>query len=599
MVQRPDPVPISATAALVLAALLVALVQFVAGVQMVGPSHSHDGSFAVAALHYFRDGLAQGDLLPRWSMIANAGLGSPIFYFYPPLAYWVAALVASLVAPLGSGLSDAGAIAAACVIFRVGSLLTCAAWLRRHTDHSTALFGGAVYALMPYVALINPEVRLAYAETASGALLPLVFLAVDVGGGRISRTIAALAPAMAAMAFTNLPSTVIAGGLVLAYAAASSTPSANALPDAAARIAGTIAGVALGLALAGITLAPALLLIPYANYGVFNAPESQPVNHFLFTGKPLHQGSTLAADIFWHLAIIIPILIGGFGVLAARRTLKLTHRAVALTLALAVFLVTPLSRYAYLYLPMLWRIQFPFRFGLPISLLAALSLAFAMPALRPWARRLVVMCGLAMALQLAASSWLRGDPTHSYAERTQQAMEDRFHDVAEYFSAQAPMSFWDHFTVLGPQAIHQAGIDHAGCPAHHDLPIRREAGKMIITLLGCHDQVVLPQFAFPGWLAELEPGEKPAALSFDPTTGLLAATVPEGTAQLVLRRTTLPEEKRGLQISVTAVLLWLLAATLALRRPGRREAQPGTAVTPTAGETVMSRRLAGSGRPNR
>ena len=34
-----------------------------------------------------------GDPYPRWLPGSFGGLGSPTFYFYPPLSFWVAALV--------------------------------------------------------------------------------------------------------------------------------------------------------------------------------------------------------------------------------------------------------------------------------------------------------------------------------------------------------------------------------------------------------------------------------------------------------------------------------------------------------------------------
>ena len=32
-----------------------------------------------------------GDLYPRWLRQMNAGLGSPVLFFYPPIAYWLTA----------------------------------------------------------------------------------------------------------------------------------------------------------------------------------------------------------------------------------------------------------------------------------------------------------------------------------------------------------------------------------------------------------------------------------------------------------------------------------------------------------------------------
>ena len=40
----------------------------------------------------FTTELAKGHLYPRWFPLANGGAGSPTFYFYPPLAFYVSGL---------------------------------------------------------------------------------------------------------------------------------------------------------------------------------------------------------------------------------------------------------------------------------------------------------------------------------------------------------------------------------------------------------------------------------------------------------------------------------------------------------------------------
>src|SRR5713226_6864119 len=40
----------------------------------------------------FVDQLCAGDLHPQWLAAVNAGLGSPVFYFYGPVPYYITAL---------------------------------------------------------------------------------------------------------------------------------------------------------------------------------------------------------------------------------------------------------------------------------------------------------------------------------------------------------------------------------------------------------------------------------------------------------------------------------------------------------------------------
>src|SRR5262245_22936430 len=41
--------------------------------------------------HYFCEGLREGVLYPRWLAGANRGYGSPVMFYYPPLAFYVTA----------------------------------------------------------------------------------------------------------------------------------------------------------------------------------------------------------------------------------------------------------------------------------------------------------------------------------------------------------------------------------------------------------------------------------------------------------------------------------------------------------------------------
>ena len=78
---------------LICAAILVPVVQLFVGVPMVGSHQAHDGRFAVATLEQFEAELAAGNMVPRWAFTGHGGLGSPIFFFYPPGAYFIAALL--------------------------------------------------------------------------------------------------------------------------------------------------------------------------------------------------------------------------------------------------------------------------------------------------------------------------------------------------------------------------------------------------------------------------------------------------------------------------------------------------------------------------
>ncbi|MFM5280568.1 hypothetical protein ACK30K_10770 [Aeromonas caviae] len=75
-------------------ALLLACALLMLPLWWQGGSQGHDLFHHLLSGHYFARQLWQGELYPRWLMAMNGGFGSPTFFFYPPLPYYVSALFA-------------------------------------------------------------------------------------------------------------------------------------------------------------------------------------------------------------------------------------------------------------------------------------------------------------------------------------------------------------------------------------------------------------------------------------------------------------------------------------------------------------------------
>ncbi len=539
---------------LALAAIAVAEVQRIAGVRVVGGARSHDGAFAIQVLRDFLDAQAQGAAFPRWSASANGGLGGPVFYFYPPAAF----AFSSVIAHLFPHMTEAGVVGAAETCFRVLALLTCAAWLRNRMPWRSALLGGACYALMPYVAFYNPQTRLAFADTAAGALLPLAFLAVDLGRGRALRCMCFTAPVIAALVATHLPTVVLTGGLAVAYGAFSG----SSARDGMRRAVSVAAGVVLGLVLAGTTLAPALLLQTFSQLDTLDAPFYDPTTHFLFTGLPVSK-----IEFVLHCAILFPLLCGAFAWWWTRRHSAAGLRAVVLTLALAFFLTGPLSRPVWELVPFLSHVQFPFRLGLPISLLGAAALGIA-AATRPARLGPAVLAGgLVLAATLGVAAWRAGDDGRPEGVRTQEALF--FVETAEYVPAYARAHPWQTLRFEGAKVLRDEGQRLSGCENGRKPSATITSTALVVDPDGCSGPTILPHFYFPGWVGQ---GNAPP-LRPDPKTGLITITPPPGEGPLVYERRPLPQEEMGVDLSIIGLGVWLILATLELAALPRRRSE--------------------------
>jgi uncharacterized membrane protein len=143
----------------------------------------------------FNAALRGGVLYPRWLPQSHGGLGSPVFYFYPPLAFYVSG-AAGLV-----GLSTYNSVLAAFGLALAGSGYAMYQWLTNWAKHP--LLGAILYMIAPYHLLDFYE-RGAQAESLAVVLIPLIAL-----GLRDKRPFL-LAISYAGLILTHLPLALLA-----------------------------------------------------------------------------------------------------------------------------------------------------------------------------------------------------------------------------------------------------------------------------------------------------------------------------------------------------------------------------------------------------
>ncbi len=152
------------------AAAIVALAIALTVPALLSPQMTHD-SFWIDWVwaDQFTAELAKGNFYPRWMPLSHGGLGSPVFYYYPPLAFYACALFGL------AGFSTYWSIVAVfCCGFALAGF-TMYAWLRETAK--SPLLGALLFMAMPYHVL-DFYGRGALAEFAAIALIPLVALGV-------------------------------------------------------------------------------------------------------------------------------------------------------------------------------------------------------------------------------------------------------------------------------------------------------------------------------------------------------------------------------------------------------------------------------------
>jgi hypothetical protein len=313
-----------------------------------GPPLLHD-SFEIDWVwaDQFTAELARGNLYPRWLPLSNAGLGSSVFYYYPPLSFYVSGLFGI------AGMSTYGSVIATFAAGFVASGIGCWHWLKGRA--SQPLLGAVLFMAAPYH-LFDFTVRGAQAESFAIAFIPLIAIGLrrirEERGGILFTAIA-----YAGIVFTHLPLALLVSVFLIGPYALLHW---RKLPRFAA-------AVAAGLGLVAIYLIPALALAPYHD-----------VNQ-LYRMVDLRTDYWNIYAVDWHRSYVIVVFSIMGAIIAASLYPVLRRRdgwaAYAIAIAILVAGVVPML-WA---LPILKQVQFPYR-GLPLAEFALATALARLPA---------------------------------------------------------------------------------------------------------------------------------------------------------------------------------------------------------------------------
>jgi hypothetical protein len=215
-------------------------------------------------LDQFADQLRHGMIYPRWLPDSHAGLGSPVFYYYPPIAFYVGAPFA------WAGLSTYGAILA---MFFVGYALSGATmYLWAQGRASQPLLGALIFLAAPYHSF-NFYMRGAMAEFLATSMIPLVMLGLRRVSERSRHGFVLTAISYGALICTHLPLALLAFLFLFGpYALLKASRDASVLLPIALAFAG-------GIALSSIYLLPAFALAAYRDTAsLWALPTLYPAN---------------------------------------------------------------------------------------------------------------------------------------------------------------------------------------------------------------------------------------------------------------------------------------------------------------------------------
>lgn len=451
----------------------------------------------------FTEQLRQGVLYPRWLPRAHDGLGSPTFYFYPPLAFYLSALFGL------AGLSTYGSILAA---FGTGfflSGLAMHAWLSGWTKRP--LIGALVYMAAPYHVL-DFYARGALAEFTAVALIPVVALGLRrlAKGERGGLPVTALA--YGAMICTHLPLALLTSLFLIG-------PYALFLTRGRIRkLVRFVPPLMIGIALAAIYLVPALLLEPYRDASKLWADPALTAENWTLWSFHVRGPAT---GMRWMIVIMLAVLGLPAAVYALlQRSGWAAYGAACCILAAGVI---PLLWS----LPLLSSVQYPFR-AFPLAEFGIATGLAVLPRFR-----------LGECLALVPATFLTllllDSPAPAPRGMALTILSDRHPEVPENLPPGFRLYSWPSYWALDLAEGHRTPVLHDG-------------------------RTVEPVFYFPAW--QVQCAGRQVTTERDEETALLSYRGQGCSRSLIW---TAPE-RIGAFVSGLAALVLMALAVLSIRR---------------------------------
>ena len=523
-----------------------------------------------------------GDLYPRWLADMNAGLGSPNFFFQPPVPSYGSAIFWPLVAnhdPYGFH-----AIGLSCVLAVILSGFAVYFWCRSFTSPAASLFAGLIYVILPYHLAVNVYTRGAASELWANVWTPLILLAVNriIQGSKWG--FPGLIASYALLVLNHLPTT-LCFSLVPLFAALFLSEAGQRIRTAVK----TAMAMAIGIGIAACYLFPSMLDQNNINMADWVGGWFDYHRWWLFGIHPLLDARTrlmlltvatlgFAATMFW--------------VCWQSRPVGIIRRQVLFQggVALAAFLMT-----TQLTLP-IWSVvrplhflQFPTRFlqvfVVMVAGLAALGFPYLrQPQWRParaFAAVLVFgwMIANVWAASMAFSQWRAIPQDLAALYSNWRTYRTEFYGVTRW----VPKDFnrlpgFETFVASHPPRASE--LVGAGTGKRLSSPeIENWQPRRVILKVNtpAPARLTLNHLYYPGWNGRVEGSDRVLPATPSQPNGFIQMDIPEGRYNLILELGKSRAERLGDTVSLVSIALTIvLTMWAAFWRKRRTDGQPRT-----------------------
>src|SRR5208282_6314337 len=442
------------------------------------------------------------EVYPRWLTGMNHNLGSPVFFYYPPLPYFMTSLFRPFVIDDAQGWRQL-ALSASCAL--IGSGLSSYAWLKRTVQRRmSALMAAMLFMLMPYHLRTDLYVRGAFAEFWTFVWIRLILLAVQaVSRGRPFATLG-LSVSYAFLITTHLRITLIFSLVPICYAWWRAV--SDRRPGILLR---TIAGMSLGVGLASIYLLPAMLMQKYVSTEFLLRGFYYAHSFISLSPHPFSIIDDFNMQISWLVVATAGAGICGFAIALSNRSAEIRREAGFWSFVGtgSVFMMLPLSNPIWTVSRVLQTIQFPWRFTVILSVAVAALLALGFDSFNRKANGATILAAGLLCAFVAIwihLSWLDlwrtpilGRINYSeYSPRTDDAPEWRPKWVHK-----EPEQIAQELALTDAMLPDRRSLDSSG---RQDVKYSTSRNIRLSLHNSSDATLLIRQFYFPGWTAQLD-----------------------------------------------------------------------------------------------
>jgi len=510
----------------------------------------HDLLYHLNWAECFQTQFFEGDFYPRWLFEMKGGRGSPVFYYYGPLPYYVSTLFAAVLPETNNILVSLGATYCFALL---ASSIGVYWFFRLSKSHGSAFLFTLLYMLYPYHLVADLYIRFAFGEFFAIAWVPFLFIAIKKLAENCKTAMPFLAIFYALLILSHIPTTLLVTPVLLLYFII--------LSERKTTIYRVLLAFILGIGMAAFYLLPMTDLINAVSLEKMTTGHSFYKNAFLMSGEILHTKHEEFRTILHYLAIAT--LVATITMLFSNRkptSETLFFGAVSL---FSLFMMYPPSQFLWDFLPLLQRIQFPWRFFIVISFslffLETSHNRMIKPLFTRYSKALYLVILGSLAVITIYFAYLEATQQISSANKTTITKSERIKVGAiEYLPIYSPERIYEQVANRTLASVKEHLI---GKEAHIDYAVTFSGHQILASIETPKSQdIILQQYYFPTWQASDVNESKLLDVTRAPN-GMIGFTLPKGRHKISFSHKKTPNEKASNIISIFSLGIVLLQIT--------------------------------------